>query len=77
MLVVADCLSTCLSFGALQVVKVAGFMQDMVLTASVILYLLALFVGLVVATRGWKELIALMKPKASKQQRKSSGAKRS
>jgi hypothetical protein len=60
-------------------VKVAGFMQDMVLTASVILYLLALFVGLVVATRGWKELIALMKPKASKQQRKSSGvrAKRS
>jgi hypothetical protein len=61
----------------LQVVKVAGFMQDMVLTASVILYLLALFVGLVVATRGWKELIALMKPKVSKQQRRSSGVKRS
>lgn len=52
-------------------------MQDMVLTASVILYLMALFVGLVVATRGWKDLIALMKPKVSKQQRKSSSAKRS
>lgn len=62
----------------MQVVKVAGFMQDMVLTASVILYLLALFVGLVVATRGWRDLLALLKPKStSKQQRRSAGGKRS
>jgi hypothetical protein len=60
------------------VVKVAGFMQDMVLTASVIVYLLALFVGLMLATRGWSDLMALMKPKVSKQQqRRSASGKRS
>jgi hypothetical protein len=60
------------------VVKVAGFMQDMVLTASVIMYLLALFVGLMVATRGWNDLMALMRPKVSKQQqRRSAAVKRS
>lgn len=53
-------------------------MQDMVLTASVIVYLLILFVGLVVATRGWSDLMALMKPKVSKQQqRRSASGKRS
>lgn len=50
-------------------------MQDMVLTAATITYLLALGVGLVVATRGWKELAALMKPKVSaKQQRLNKSA---
>jgi hypothetical protein len=58
------------------VVKVAGFMQDMVLTASVIMYLLALFVGLMVATRGWNDLMALMRPKVSKQQQRRSAAVR-
>lgn len=62
----------------LQVVKVAGFLQDMVLTVSVVSYLLALFGGLVVGTRGWKELTALLKPKqTSKQQRRSGSIKRS
>lgn len=58
----------------LQVVKVAGFLQDMVLTVSVISYLLALFVGLVVATRGWRELAALLKPKQVSKQRSRSAS---
>lgn len=52
-------------------------MQDMVLTAAVIIYLLALFAGLVVFTRGWRDLLALLKPKASNKHRKSVAGKRS
>jgi exosortase/archaeosortase len=60
---------------SLQVVKVAGFMQDMVLTACTIAYLLALFVGLVVAARGWSDLLRYFKPKVSKQYRRSSSSR--
>lgn len=50
-------------------------MQDMVLTASTIAYLLVLFVGLVVATRGWNDLLRYFKPKVSKQYRRSSSSR--
>lgn len=53
-------------------------MQDMVLTASTIAYLLALFVGLVVATRGWNDLLAYFKPKVTKaQHRRTASSSRS
>jgi hypothetical protein len=36
----------------------------MVLTAGVVTYLTALFCALVVATRGWEQLAALLQPQA-------------
>jgi hypothetical protein len=38
-------------------------MQDMLLTVSVVTYLVVLFCGLVIATRGLAELRAMLRPK--------------
>jgi hypothetical protein len=62
----------------MQVLKAAGFMQDMLLLAAVLLYLGGLWMVLVVATRGWAELQALWSPKpAARRRNAKSSSKRS
>lgn len=65
------------AFGAttatMRVLKAAGFMQDMLLLAAVLLYLGGLWVVLVVATRGWAELRAMWAPKPATRRRNTKG----
>ncbi|WIA08335.1 hypothetical protein OEZ85_007776 [Tetradesmus obliquus] len=57
----------------MRVLKAAGFMQDMLLLAAVLLYLGGLWVVLVVATRGWAELRAMWAPKPATRRRNTKG----
>lgn len=60
----------------LQVYNVAGFTLDMVLLASTVVYLAALWALLTVATRGWDELAAMWSPKPSSRRASRGGGSR-
>lgn len=60
-----------------QVYASAGYMQDMLLTAAVIAYLLALYVGLSVAVHGWAGFTAALSPAPARRVRGGGGSRRS